>query len=1759
MPFSAFDPVNEESSNEQAVNVVAEIERLKKSARPEVASRIAEIYRSAPYIPPAVILSMAKAGVSDQTVEASKKAAAIKYVRDNDPQRDDGNWFSRNVYGNFKAATRWTFAGLQLLPDLAQNVGAEIFSPNDPAGMDGWFKSTNLGTLISNSSQAGEGFFIGGKAAEKQAERARKFRGTINNHAWTIGRGAAQLAFTPGSKPYNVLSGFVDAAVAIGADPTALAGKPIAAARAARATIPGLVGADALTAARALAKGEAGLGSAEQIAFEATKFGKWVTSDKRAVRLTGQIVDIAKNADLTDEEKVLSLLEKFDYNISPQIAREFAKADDGLKVQGLLGEASSRLQGTPDEILLPKDVREIRGATATSAWLDEKAERVPLFRNVRNNRFFSQVPKNQVVINGSGIDKAQAIKNYSNYMKGIGFGPDSDEYKNVMGQVVRAYSLSDPGASRPAVQAAFDNALRVIATKAAGRTGADIDDVWKRMVAAKNAELAKSRVFTVDEIGWADDGGLVQSLLKYFPQEVIDDLPQDALDRLVLTGPGALNELADEVAVLPDFREVRKFAGILSRVSTKQPVEKVNALIESAQNELWKPLALATGGYIMRNMIDAQTRIAMNGMSGLFRHPQDFILWVMNKKGFEDIRGVDFEDVLRTNVEEWGENQREMVDALTFDTYKNLDRPVDAKTNQFRNGNWTEVNQGVDPNAHRIGYVDNLAQIHTDAVNGQISRFDLMGLTEERQTELIIQWLNQPEQAKILESLNRYAKLGLKVGDPENGNVGAVIQLGDNALEDFVAGWVSKLSRMKTSTITRGDKDLQVVAAYNRVPLITSENGVRVIAPIERINADDLANITDTRPGTIVDLGNDKQGVIINRFDRAGNQIDPFSGEVMTDVVLDIQPVFNDVAIDIPVAQFAPEVLGESYGSAELRELLTIKGNQGQLAQFVKRAERGAGQIASRRFGKAGAAADYFVDKFFVNLYGRGTQILEKSPVFRQYYFREILATADELAPDQAQMILSRVLASAEQEGIPAVRYVGGKDVLKKLKTVAQGAIVAPRITSDSEYVRFGNSWRSKLLSRRNLNDQEINAVTKYTGGGYEYRAIQDMLRGGDVTGYLSNDEILDIEDVIRGLDSLIETSAPIDEAVTTFRGISVDPTDDGAFLQTWLNAKPGEIITDAGYSSTTFDEAYATRRASRTAKGVVLEIVNPVGTRGLDPLAAETPLDAAGLRFVEKEWLLPRNTQFRVISRDGNKIKVQVVGGEIADTATGTVDELDAYAKAVALRETKNLLYNATERSNLEDILRVVIPFGAAWREVLGTYARATIEDPTRIRRAQLIFDGARKFDPDGDGEGFFYKDATTGEYSFNFPLSGWFSQLLTGLDTPLQAPVKRISIGLGVIPSVGPVGQIAASKLLPDTPSTDFIRGILLPYGEKTTLGFVPKWVSRLNEALEGNTMNLGTVYGNTYIETLRALSTSGEYDLADPNDQEQLYADARWKARIITSMRALGQFIGPTAPSPEFKISTKDGDMYATQLIKEFQKLQANNYDTAVSEFLRIYGNDALLYLSNKTESVAGGLEATEQFGDWERRNGDLLKKYPNVAGFMAPGGDNFSFEVWSRQVTSGKRRRLTDREIVEAAQYRAAASQYRAMRDKLPASPSAEQKAWLRRWRQKLNKEYPGFPVVAEFNPGEFPAKIEELKRMVQEGSLADNDVAQATALYLRKRDQALQSAASAGYSSLASNAAAPLRDWLIGHAQAIVAETPEFARIYDRLLAAEIED
>jgi hypothetical protein len=1556
MPIGPFDVVTEQSRFERLLREQETDNQMKQQVDPNVAARAAQIYKDAPYIPASVILSMAKTGTTQQSIDAIKNTAALKTARDLDPQKPKKKgWFQEIIHDNVKAASRWSFAALNLVPDLAQNVASQVFSANDPAGFDGWFKSTQLGTLMSNTQEAGEGFFLSEEAMEKQGERARRVRGTINGSAWTIGRGAADVAFTPGTKPYSLLSGFIDAAVTLGADPTLAGGKVLKGVRAANAAIPGLSSAQDIANASKLARGQAGLNSVEGISFQATDFGKFVTNDKRAKRFTERLVNNANDTTKSVEEKTLFILENWK-GITPTKAKEFAEATDEAQVLGLLGEASARLSNNADDLLMTRDIRDIKMARKTADLDDSFKERIPGYRNM--SRWFETMPEGSVVINGTGQDKTKAVLSYARYLRGLGISDETPEFKDVMQRVVSAYSSTDPATARASSKQAYDYAFKVVAAKAGIKDPTQMKAIED---AVEKARTALSRIYTVDELGMVDDAGAFQTLRQYLPQGALDEFDPSVWDELVISGPGALIELTDEIQVLPDFRRLRALAGNpwLTRSGKTGQQRKAAAIAEYVQQDIWKPLALATGGYMIRNMLDAQTRMTMGGFSSVWRHPQDFIMWAMRKKGGFDIAGKDFGGAIEKGLKikdvdlltaSANKEQKNFWNALTFDLHKNLRDPSYAESRLYRNGSFDLAARTADPAAHTVGYVDNLGQIHSDPINGPFAKFFAEGLTKDQRRTKIIDWLNQPDQKDLLGRLRDYFGSGVEVMQP-GVNKKVLIPV-TGPIDEIVYEWVDKLSEFKINSITRGNENLNIVAAYNRVPLTeVAPNGRLVAVGKQQTFVDDIdpdSFISGAgEAGSIIRLADDTEGVIIRVEDVARPGIDPFTGQPFApEAQAIIQPVHKGSAFS-----------ADSLGTENLRNLIDDMGDNGELANIVKRAERGLADDPTRA-GRFEQARSSFVDFFFVGLYGKATQVLEKSPVFRQAYYREVYENADLLSPTAAFDIITTAQKNADNLGIKIDRYLGGKQVRERLDEISKS-------TSD----------------------------------------------------------------------------------------------------------------------------------------------------------------------------------------------------------ATGTVEQLDAYAKAIALNDTKELLYNATERSNLEDVMRIVVPFGAAWKEVLGTYTKAVIEDPTRLRKAQLIVTGGERSDMGivggTEGEGFFYKDATTGEYSFNFPLSGSIGKLLTGTDVAMQAPLKRISIGLGVVPSIGPMAQIAASRIIPDTPSMDFISSFLLPYGEKTTLQLTPMWVTRMIEAVEGNTLNLQTVYGNTYIETLRALSASGEYDLADFDEQEKLYADARNKARIITGLRALGQFFGPTSPSPEFKIDTLQGDMYGTQLVKEFQKLQSENYDTAVKRFLEIYGNSAILYLSNKTESVAGGLEATDDFGDWERGEGKgLISKYPAVAGFMAPAGDDFSFEVWSRQIEKGLRRRLTDRELVELAQYRVAASQYRELRDKLPATPSDEQKAWLRQWRKKLNSQYPGFPVVAEFNPGEFPGKIEQLGRLVQEETLTDNDVAKATRMYLQARQKAIQQYVDSGGSEAGfktAQATANLREWLVGISKALREEVPEFSRIYDRLLSAEVEE
>lgn len=153
------------------------------------------------------------------------------------------------VYSGIKGTTRALFATLQAPYQYATTVGRELYAMgrgestgsvserfqrlNPLTGMVA--PTTNLGQLVSSVKKGitegqkidtGAGFFIAhdSEVAKSQAKAMQAY-GRINDQSFTIGRLALNsLGADPNGTPYRVMSGVVDAVLAIGTDPSVWVG-----------------------------------------------------------------------------------------------------------------------------------------------------------------------------------------------------------------------------------------------------------------------------------------------------------------------------------------------------------------------------------------------------------------------------------------------------------------------------------------------------------------------------------------------------------------------------------------------------------------------------------------------------------------------------------------------------------------------------------------------------------------------------------------------------------------------------------------------------------------------------------------------------------------------------------------------------------------------------------------------------------------------------------------------------------------------------------------------------------------------------------------------------------------------------------------------------------------------------------------------------------------------------------------------------------------------------------------------------------------------------------------------------------------------------------------------------------------------------------------------------------------------------------------------------------------------------------------------
>jgi hypothetical protein len=168
------------------------------------------------------------------------------------------------------------------------------------------------------------------------------------------------------------------------------------------------------------------------------------------------------------------------------------------------------------------------------------------------------------------------------------------------------------------------------------------------------------------------------------------------------------------------------------------------------------------------------------------------------------------------------------------------------------------------------------------------------------------------------------------------------------------------------------------------------------------------------------------------------------------------------------------------------------------------------------------------------------------------------------------------------------------------------------------------------------------------------------------------------------------------------------------------LNTRVGETITEPAFVSTSKDKALTAERTST----IKMEIELPKGHPGLDIEASyaqfgarERNLEGAGYASTEKEVLLPPGTRFKIVSRDGNNVKVRALLPKKAPQvqASGGLQTIAA--------DMRDGFRNSLAKGNRVELLN---PQTGSWRSV----------DPDTISQKLLVEGQFRIVKPGNQGQ---------------------------------------------------------------------------------------------------------------------------------------------------------------------------------------------------------------------------------------------------------------------------------------------------------------------------------------------------------------------------------------------------------------------------------------
>lgn len=191
------------------------------------------------------------------------------------------------------------------------------------------------------------------------------------------------------------------------------------------------------------------------------------------------------------------------------------------------------------------------------------------------------------------------------------------------------------------------------------------------------------------------------------------------------------------------------------------------------------------------------------------------------------------------------------------------------------------------------------------------------------------------------------------------------------------------------------------------------------------------------------------------------------------------------------------------------------------------------------------------------------------------------------------------------------------------------------------------------LVEEPTPTDAELVEITTSQSPEYGQKAVYDYVNtdGMQLNRSLRADEEGTMQRngaKVLELDETMARTPNITRPITVYRGIQ---SGEGDMPPEFEDLEVGDVFTDAGFVSTTLDPVTAADFGLAgnpvADQGTVFRISVPANSEGIFPNSwlglSEDGNSAAG----EWEFLLPRGSSFRVISREGKVWNLEVVDGQ--------------------------------------------------------------------------------------------------------------------------------------------------------------------------------------------------------------------------------------------------------------------------------------------------------------------------------------------------------------------------------------------------------------------------------------------------------------------------------------------------------------------------------